>query len=197
MLRPYFGDSLEAGCDEAGRGPLAGPVITAAVMLPRDFTHPMLNDSKKLTSKQRLALEPVIRQQALAFGIGEASPEEIDQINILQATFLAMHRAIDAMIAKGPVPELLLVDGNRFRAYQQIPHRCIIKGDATFASIAAASVLAKNTRDRYMHALAAAYPGYGWETNAGYPTAKHRAAIASLGLTPHHRQTFSAKFVHA
>lgn len=195
MLRPYFGDTIEAGCDEAGRGPLAGPVVASAVILPRDFQHPLLNDSKKLTIAQREMLEPIILSQAIGIGIGEASPEEIDTINILQATFLAMHRAIDTLIKEGNKPALLLIDGNRFNPYPEIPHQCIIKGDATFASIAAASVLAKNKRDRYMHALSERYPGYGWETNMGYPTRTHRQAIYEQGLTPHHRITFSKKFL--
>ena len=195
MLQAYFGDTLEAGCDEAGRGPLAGPVVAAAVILPRDFYHPLLHDSKKLTVAQREELEPIILSQALSVGLGEASAEEIDEINILQATFLAMHRAIEQLIGDGCRPELLLIDGNRFSPYPEIPHQCIVKGDATFASIAAASVLAKNKRDRHMHALAQRYPGYGWETNVGYPTRTHRQAIYAQGLTPHHRKTFSKKFL--
>lgn len=196
MLQPYFKENaIEAGCDEAGRGPLAGPVVAAAVILPQNFSHPLLNDSKQLTHAQRLMLEPIILSQAISVGLGEASPEEIDQINILQATFLAMHRAIDTLMKQSTKPTLLLIDGNRFNAYRDIPHHCIIKGDATFSSIAAASILAKNKRDRQMHAFAKKYPDYGWQTNVGYPTRAHRQAIHDKGLTPHHRKTFSEKFL--
>lgn len=193
MLQSYFGDTIEAGCDEAGRGPLAGPVVAAAVILPKDFFHPLLNDSKKLSSKQRALLEPLIRSEALYVGLGEASVEEIDRVNILQATFLAMHRAIDDLIKKGGRPELLLIDGNRFKPYLTLSHKCVIGGDAILASIAAASILAKNRRDRRMHLLASHYPGYGWETNKGYPTRMHREAILMKGFTPHHRRTFVIK----
>ncbi|MEM7362216.1 MAG: ribonuclease HII [Bacteroidota bacterium] len=195
MLKSFFGQTMEAGCDEAGRGPLAGPVVAAAVIFPRDFTHPLLNDSKKLTPAQRKFLEPIILAEAVAVGVAQASAQEIDEINILQATFLAMHRAIEKVIEQGPRPELLLIDGNRFNAFPNIPHHCVVQGDATFASIAAASILAKNERDRQMHALAKEYHGYGWETNVGYPTRSHREAIRKYGLTPLHRKTFAEKFL--
>ena len=186
---------MEAGCDEAGRGPLSGPVVAAAVILPRDFFHPLLNDSKKLTPLQRQQLEPIILEEALAVGVAQASAQEIDKINILQATFLAMHRAIQKVIAQGKHPDLLLIDGNRFNPFPHIPHHCVVQGDATFASIAAASILAKNERDRQMHALAKQYHRYGWQTNVGYPTRTHREAIRKHGLTPHHRKTFAEKFL--
>ena len=196
MLRSYLHDTLvEAGCDEAGRGPLAGPVVAAAVILPKGFYHPLLNDSKQLTPSQRGRLVPVIMSEALGVGVGQATPAEIDRVNILQATFLAMHRAIDALVGEGMVPESLLIDGNRFKPYPAIPHRCVVRGDASLAPIAAASVLAKEHRDAHMHALAQAHPAYGWDTNVGYPTLAHREAIREHGLTPHHRCTFATKFV--
>ena len=178
---------VECGCDEAGRGCLAGPVVAAAVILPEHFSHPLLNDSKQLTEKQREALRPIIESEALAWGVGIVSPEEIDEINILQASFLAMHRAIDDLLLR---PELLLIDGNRFKPYHDIPHECIVKGDATFASIAAASILAKTHRDELMLAEDARYPGYGFAGHKGYPTPAHRRAIADLGPSPIHRMTF-------
>ena len=178
---------LEAGCDEVGRGCLAGPVVAAAVILPRCFKHPLLRDSKQLTASQRQSLNRVLRQRATTWAIGAASPREIDQINILHATHLAMHRAITQLHL---FPTLLLIDGNSFKPYPQIPHRCIVKGDARVASIAAASVLAKTYRDALMHQLAPEYPGYAWATNVGYPTRAHRRAIQQLGITPHHRQSF-------
>jgi ribonuclease HII len=187
LLACFTPDLLEAGLDEAGRGCLAGPVVAAAVILPRDFRHPLLNDSKQMTARQRLSVRVDIEKEALAWAIGEASHEEIDQINILKASFLAMHRAVEQL---PQVPELLLVDGNRFTPYPFVAHRCLVKGDATYASIAAASVLAKTTRDARMETLAAAFPGYGWERNAGYPTTEHRRAIYIKGLTPHHRVSF-------
>ena len=188
MLRPYFSDQLlEAGCDEVGRGCLAGPVVAAAVILPKDFFHPLLNDSKQLTAGQRELLNTVIQEAAVAWAIGQASPQEIDAHNILNASYLAMHRAI-AQLA--PEPALLLIDGNRFRPYKTIPYECIVKGDAQLAPIAAASILAKTYRDALMHDLAQIHPGYGWETNVGYPTQVHRKAIQQQGITPHHRRSF-------
>jgi ribonuclease HII len=181
---------LEVGCDEAGRGPLAGPVLAAAVILPRDFDLPGLNDSKQLNNSIRQQLEIEIKRQAIAFGIASCSPSEIDQYNILNASILAMHRAIDALSVK---PDLILADGNRFKNYPFIPHQCVVKGDSKFASIAAASILAKNERDRIMIELAAQYPGYGWERNMAYPTSEHRKALLLLGPTPHHRVSFKVK----
>ena len=178
---------LEAGCDEAGRGCLAGPVFAAAVILPDDFTHPWLNDSKQLSEARRMELRPIIQWQALAWAIGTASPEEIDEINILNASILAMHRALDALQLR---PRAIAVDGNRFKPYADIPHTTYIKGDGRFANIAAASILAKTCRDEYMLAAAVEYPGYDWESNKGYPTEAHREAIQRLGLTPLHRKTF-------
>ena len=188
MLSPYLHvDKIEAGCDEAGRGCLAGPVVAAAVILPKDYHHSILNDSKQLTEKQREELKKEIIEDALAWGIGVASPKEIDEINILNASYLAMHRAVEKLEID---PELLLIDGNRFNAYEDIPHECIIKGDGKFYSIAAASVLAKTHRDDLMKKLADQFPGYGWETNVGYPTRAHREGIKELGSTPHHRMSF-------
>ena len=181
---------IECGCDEAGRGCLAGPVVAAAVILPEDFAHPLLNDSKQLTERQRELLRPIIEQEALAWGVGSVSPEEIDQINILQASFLAMHRAIDDLILR---PQLLLIDGTRFTPYPDIPHECIVGGDGKYMSIAAASVLAKTHRDALMLNLATKYPGYGLEGHKGYPTPAHKAAIHKLGLTPIHRKTFAIR----
>ena len=178
---------LECGCDEAGRGCLAGPVVAAAVILPERFAHPLLNDSKQLTESQRELLRPIIEAEALSWGIGVCSPEEIDQLNILQASITAMHRAIDQLVLS---PELLLIDGNRFRPYPGIPHECIVKGDATYRSIAAASILAKTERDRMMLELALQYPGYGFAEHKGYPTPQHRAALAELGPSPVHRLSF-------
>ena len=187
-LQPYFAEQLiEAGCDEVGRGCLAGPVVAAATILPKDFFHPLLNDSKQLTPAQRQLLTVVIQQAAIAWAIGEASPQEIDEHNILNASYLAMHRAI---VQLEPVPALLLIDGHRFQPYKAIPHQCIVKGDAQFAPIAAASVLAKTYRDTLMQGLARDFPGYGWVTNVGYPTQVHRQAIQQKGITPHHRKTF-------
>lgn len=187
-LLPFFRKGIvEAGLDEAGRGCLAGPVTAAACILPSDFKHDILNDSKKLSKKQRELIAEDIKAAAVAYAVAEVSPQEIDEINILNASFLAMHRALDALSTK---PELLLIDGNRFNAYTGIPHECIIKGDGKFFSIAAASVLAKTHRDQTMSDFAKTYPGYGWETNAGYPTIKHREAIKQLGVTPLHRKSF-------
>lgn len=178
---------LEAGLDEAGRGCLAGPVVAAAVILPPDYKHPLLNDSKKLSKLQREALRVDIVRDAVAWAIGEATPAEIDQINILNATYLAMHRAIEVL---QPEPEYLLIDGNRFHAQKTTPYACIVKGDGKYLSIAAASVLAKTYRDDYMCRLAGKYKNYGWEQNAGYPTVAHRQAIAQHGTTAHHRKSF-------
>ena len=188
LLSRYNTDvACEAGCDEAGRGCLAGSVYAAAVVLPPDYTHPLLNDSKQLTDARRRALRTDIERDALAWAIGTATAAEIDEINILRASILAMHRALDGLSLR---PDFIIVDGNRFTPYGQTPHATIVKGDARYLSIAAASILAKTYRDDEMHRLAALYPGYGWERNAGYPTAAHREAIARLGVTPYHRRTF-------
>lgn len=189
MLKPFlYNDLVEAGCDEAGRGCLAGDVYAAAVVLPPDFRNELLNDSKKLTEKQRYALREVIEQQALAWAVGIVTSEEIDRINILNASFLAMHRAIDQLKVR---PQHLLIDGNRFNAYPGIPHTTVVKGDATFLSIAAASVLAKTYRDDAMLRLHEEYPMYDWKKNKGYPTARHREAIERYGITPYHRKSFN------
>ncbi len=187
MLSYFENGKVEAGCDEAGRGCLAGPVFAAAVILPIDFTDALLRDSKKLTHKQRLAVRKNIEQHAIAFSVTQVSNEEIDKINILQASILAMHRAIERLSV---IPESLLIDGNKFNQYHNIPHHCIIKGDDLYASIAAASILAKTYRDEYMESLSASYPQYQWSKNKGYPTKIHRNAIALHGTTPYHRQTF-------
>jgi ribonuclease HII len=188
LLCAYFSDHLiEAGCDEVGRGCLAGPVVAAAVILPKYFFHPLLNDSKQLTPARREDLSEVIQQEAIDWALGEASPREIEQYNIVRASYLAMHRAIAQL---HPSPALLLIDGNSFRPYQNIPHQCIVKGDAQLAPIAAASVLAKTHRDALMHQLAQGFPGYGWASNVGYPTKAHRKAIQQLGITTHHRLSF-------
>ncbi len=178
---------IEAGCDEAGRGCLAGAVFAAAVILPEDFRNDVLNDSKQLTVKKRRELRIVIEQEALTWGVGIVIPEEIDEINILNASFLAMHRAIDQLVVR---PEHLLIDGNRFNPYPNIPHTVIVKGDAKLLSIAAASVLAKTHRDEYMENLHRQYPVYEWDKNKGYPTRAHRAAIQQYGATPYHRNSF-------
>ncbi|MBR6433119.1 ribonuclease HII [Bacteroides heparinolyticus] len=189
MLLPYLHEDLvEAGCDEAGRGCLAGAVYAAAVVLPKDFRNELLNDSKQLTGKQRHALREVIEREAVAWAVGIVSPEEIDKINILNASFLAMHRALDRLSVR---PQHLLIDGNRFRKYRDLPHTTVVKGDGKYLSIAAASVLAKTYRDDYMNGLHKEYPLYGWDGNKGYPTKKHRAAIAAHGTTPYHRMTFN------
>jgi len=179
---------IEAGCDEAGRGCLAGPVFAASVILPSDFEHPDLNDSKQLSENKRDELRIFIEAHALAFAVGICTAAEIDEINILKASFLAMHRAIEQLNTR---PQLLLIDGNRFTTYQDIPHHCIIKGDSKFQSIAAASILAKTYRDEYMLKIAADYPAYRWERNKGYPTKAHRDAIGKHGATEHHRTTFT------
>lgn len=181
---------VEAGCDEAGRGCLAGPVFAAAVILPENFEHDLLNDSKKLTDKQRYALRPVIEEAALSFAVGIVDHQEIDQINILNASFLAMHRAIDRLTLK---PDHLLIDGNRFKAYPGISHTCIVKGDGKFLSIAAASVLAKTYRDDFMDSIHPQYPQYDWISNKGYPTLHHRMAVRELGISPFHRKSFAGQ----
>lgn len=189
MLLPYLNKGLiEAGCDEAGRGCLAGAVYAAAVILPPDFQCELLNDSKQLTERQRYQLRPIIEQEAVAWAVGVVTPEEIDKINILQASFLAMHRAIDGLQVR---PQHLLIDGNRFRKYKDLPHTTVVKGDGKLMSIAAASVLAKTYRDDYMNALHKEYPHYDWDKNKGYPTKAHREAIAQHGTTPYHRLTFN------
>lgn len=179
---------LEAGCDEAGRGCLAGPVFAAAVILPPGFENELLNDSKKLTERQRDYLRPIIEEQALAYAVGIVSQEEIDRINILNASFLAMHRAIDQLKLR---PEHLLIDGNRFKPYGGIPHTCVVKGDGKLLPIAAASVLAKTYRDDYMLTIHAEFPQYGWNENKGYPTLQHRKAVREAGISPHHRKSFA------
>ncbi len=179
---------FEAGCDEAGRGCLAGPVYAAAVILPADFFHPALNDSKKLSEKTRYLLRPVIEAEAISFGIASASPEEIDSINILKASILAMHRAIAALKT---IPDHLLIDGNQFNTYPGVKHTTIVKGDAIFMSIAAASILAKTYRDDYMCRIHQEFPKYAWDRNKGYPTLKHRKAIRDSGPSIHHRSSFT------
>lgn len=181
---------LEAGCDEAGRGPLAGPVFAAAVILPEDFSHPLLNDSKKMTEKARETLRPIIEKEAVAWAVVEISAEEIDRLNILRASITGMQRAVRNLSVR---PEFLLIDGNKFTPFDGFPYKTIVHGDATYASIAAASVLAKTWRDEKMRALAKEYPGYGWERNMGYPTAEHIEAIKTLGYTPEHRRSFHPK----
>lgn len=189
MLLPYFEpDRIEAGCDEAGRGCLAGAVFAAAVILPSDFKNDDLNDSKQLSEKKRYLLRPVIEKEAIAWAVGIVSAEEIDRINILKASFLAMHRAVEQLKVK---PEHLLIDGNRFTPYPGISHTTVIKGDGKYLSIAAASILAKTWRDDYMNELATAYPDYLWQENKGYPTKAHREAIRRHGVTPYHRKTFT------
>jgi len=189
MLLPYLHkDLIEAGCDEAGRGCLAGAVYAAAVILPPDYRNELLNDSKKLTERQRYGLRSVIEQDALAWAVGVVSPEEIDEINILNASFLAMHRAIEQLDIR---PQHLLIDGNRFNPYPGIPHTAVVKGDGKYLSIAAASILAKTYRDDYMNRLHEEYPVYGWKGNKGYPTKKHREAIRLYGTSPYHRMSFN------
>lgn len=188
MLKAFHSKGLiEAGCDEAGRGCLAGPVVASAVILPTNFKQILLNDSKQLTHKQRELLEPIIKEKAICWAIGIVSPQEIDEINILNASFLAMHRAIEKLKEK---IDLLLIDGNRFNPYKNIEHLCIVKGDSKYASIAAASVLAKNYRDELMIDLDSDFPQYDWKNNKGYPTAKHRTAIGQIGISKHHRKSY-------
>ncbi len=180
---------LEAGCDEAGRGPLAGPVCAAAVILPEEWSHPLLNDSKQMSEKNRGLLREIIRREALSWAVELVMPEEIDRINILNASFAAMSRAVERLAIR---PERLLIDGNRFRTTLDIPYECVIRGDGIYASIAAASVLAKTERDEYMERISEEYPQYGWERNKGYPTREHREAILKHGLTPYHRLSFNS-----
>ena len=191
MLLPHLiSGVMEAGCDEAGRGPLAGSVFAAAVILPLDFQNAILNDSKQLTERQRETLRPIIEHSALAWAVAEVTAQEIDQMNILRASILAMHRALQQLTIQ---PQHIIVDGNRFSPYQFIPYTTVVKGDAKYMSIAAASVLAKTYRDEYMMHLHEQYPQYGWDRNKGYPTAEHRRAILQYGLTPYHRKTFTFK----
>lgn len=178
----------EAGCDEAGRGCLAGDVYAAAVILPPDFRNELLNDSKKLTESKRYQLRSIIESEAIAWAVGIVTAKEIDRINILRASILAMHRAVEQLKVE---PEHLIIDGNKFTPYRNIPFKTVVKGDATYMSIAAASILAKTYRDDYMLALAREYPQYDWASNKGYPTAKHRAAIREYGVTPHHRLSYN------
>lgn len=187
-LKPYMeAGRLEAGCDEAGRGPLAGPVFAAAVILPPDFHHPWLNDSKKMTALRREALRPIIEREAVTWAVSEVSAEEIDSLNILNASITGMQRAVRMLAVK---PDFLLIDGNRFKPFDSLPYATVVHGDATFASIAAASVLAKTYRDEMMVRLSEEYPQYGWNRNMGYPTAEHIEAIRRYGLTPYHRRSF-------
>lgn len=188
MLEPYHTKAgIEAGVDEAGRGCIAGPVFASAVVLPVDFYHPMLNDSKKLSPAKRKIMREVIENEAIAFGVARAGEQEIDRFNILNASFMAMHRALDKL---KPAPGHLLIDGNRFQPYREIPHTCIVKGDGRFSSIAAASVLAKTYRDEYMEMIHLQYPEYGWDRNRGYPTSAHRKAVERFGPSPFHRRSF-------
>jgi ribonuclease HII len=184
----YYNGKIEAGCDEAGRGCLAGSVYAAAVIFPEDYQNAELNDSKQLTDKRRHQLREIIEHDALAWAVGIVTPEEIDKINILNASILAMHRALDQLQVR---PETIIVDGNRFKPYQQLPYTTIVKGDGKYLSIAAASILAKTYRDDYMDRLAEEYPCYDWLSNKGYPTKKHREAIRQYGITPYHRKTFN------
>ncbi|MCW8312634.1 ribonuclease HII [Sphingobacterium thalpophilum] len=188
MLLSYYQEQwIEAGCDEAGRGCLAGPVFAAAVIFPPGYHHKRLNDSKKLSEKQRMELRPIIEQEALAYAVASVSAEEIDRINIHNASYLAMHKALDMLHIKA---EYIIVDGNRFIPYQKVPYTCVVKGDGKYLSIAAASILAKTYRDEYMDTIAADFPDYDWMNNKGYPTVKHRSAVLAYGTTPHHRKSF-------
>jgi len=188
-LKPhYYTDLIEAGCDEAGRGCLAGSVYAAAVILPNDYDNPLLNDSKKLSEHQRYELREMIERDAVAWAVGVVTPEEIDKINILHASFLAMHRALDQLIVR---PQALIIDGNRFDPYEKLPYSTIIKGDSKYQAIAAASILAKTYRDDYMNRLADEFPMYDWKKNKGYPTKKHREAIRQFGITPYHRKSYN------
>ena len=190
LLNYLHADLIEAGCDEAGRGPLAGSVFAAAVILPKDFHHPLLNDSKKMTEKAREILRPIIEKEAVAWAVEEVTAEEIDTINILNASITGMQRAVRRLIVK---PEFLLIDGNRFKPFDGYQYQCVVKGDGKYASIAAASVLAKTYRDEYMRNLAKEYPQYGWDRNKGYPTKEHIEAIVAHGYTPYHRKSFHLK----
>lgn len=188
MLLPFYqSEFLEAGCDEAGRGCLAGPVFAAAVILPKDYQNPLLNDSKQLSEKQRFLLRTQIENKALAYAVASVDHQKIDEINILNASFLAMHWAIEKL---NLTPEFLIIDGNRFKKYAHIPHQCIIKGDAKYSAIAAASILAKTYRDEYMTEMHHQYPAYHWKNNKGYPTAHHRKVVLEIGLSSIHRKTF-------
>lgn len=188
MLKSSFsGSKIEAGCDEVGRGCLAGPVVAAAVILPLDYTHKLLTDSKKLSKTKRESIKEEILNDAIAYAISEIPNEEVDRINVLQASLLGMHKALDQLSV---LPELVLVDGNKFIPYKDIPHQCIIKGDGKYMSIAAASILAKTYRDDLMEKLSNSHPEYGWERNVGYPTKEHRKAIEKYGITPYHRKSF-------
>ena len=187
-LLTHYSDKVEAGCDEAGRGYLAGPVVAAAVILKNDADYPELNDSKQLTEKKRMQLRELVMREALSYGIGIVTAQEIDEINILNASFLAMHRALDQLTIK---PGLLLIDGNRFNPYKKIKHVCVVGGDAKYQSIAAASILAKTTRDMMMEEYGEQYPVYNWKKNKGYPTPEHKKAIAEYGTCPLHRMTFN------
>jgi ribonuclease HII len=193
LLNFFQEELLEAGCDEAGRGCYAGPVFAAAVILPIQFEHPLLNDSKQVKEEHRNELRRVIEEQALAFAVAQVQVEEIDRVNILKASFTAMHRAIDALKTK---PQFLLIDGNRFIKYKRIPHKTFVKGDGRFASIAAASILAKTYRDEYMMQLHEQYPYYNWKKNKGYGTEEHRKAIEQFGLCEHHRKSFDINPKH-
>ena len=184
----YYEGKIEAGCDEAGRGCLAGSVYAAAVLLPPDYQNELLNDSKQLTERRRYELREIIERDAIAWAVGIVTPEEIDKINILNASILAMHRALDQLKVR---PEAIIVDGNRFKPYQKLPHTTIVKGDGKYLSIAAASILAKTYRDDYMNGLAKEYPQYDWLSNKGYPTKKHREAIKLYGITPYHRKSYN------
>jgi len=184
----YYEGKVEAGCDEAGRGCLAGSVYAAAVILPEDYQNELLNDSKQLTEKKRYQLREIIEHDAIAWAVGVVTPEEIDKINILNASILAMHRALDQLKVR---PEAVIVDGNRFKKYKDLPHTTIVKGDGKYLSIAAASILAKTYRDDYMNKLAEEYPQYDWLSNKGYPTKKHREAIRQFGITPYHRKSYN------
>ena len=184
----YYQGKIEAGCDEAGRGCLAGSVYAAAVILPEDYQNELLNDSKQLTEKRRYQLREIIQRDAVAWAVGIVTPEEIDKINILNASILAMHRALDQLKVR---PEAIIVDGNRFKPYQKLPYTTIVKGDGKYLSIAAASILAKTYRDDYMNSLAKEYPLYDWLSNKGYPTKKHREAIKQYGITPYHRKSYN------
>ena len=188
-LLTHYSDVVEAGCDEAGRGCLAGPVVAAAVILKKSANYPELNDSKQLTEKKRMQLRELVMQEALTYGIGIVTAQEIDEINILNASFLAMHRALDVLTFQ---PELLLIDGNRFNPYKNVKHVCIVGGDAKYQSIAAASILAKTTRDLLMQQYDAQFPVYNWKQNKGYPTREHKQAIADYGTSPYHRLTFNS-----
>lgn len=192
MLLPFFQEELlEAGCDEAGRGCLAGPVFAAAVVLPKDFHHPLLNDSKQLTEAQRYELRPVIEERALCFGVAQLSHSQIDKLNILKASFKAMHLAVKSLSVP---PQLLLIDGNRFTPYRRVPHQCIVGGDGKYASIAAASVLAKTYRDDFMQSLHLRYPHYNWAQNKGYATKDHQTALSRFGPCRYHRQSFRLSY---